>query len=216
MHLYHLQQMGITPYLLRKDQLRSTTLKRLNQKINHCKRCSLHETRSQTVFATGNTEAELMIIGSAPGQPEELQGLPCVGAGRNLLNQILSAVGFNEQEVYLTNLIKCRPPHDRSPQQEEMSRCEDYLAQQIATIKPRVLLILGQLTAQFLLKTGESLEQMRNHLFEYQNIPLIVTYEPSYLILNPAIKKNAYQDWVKVVSAALKFEPLPEPSFTNL
>lgn len=198
MQRYYLEQMGITPWVMRDDPQSLSTLQRLTTEVASCTRCPLHETRSQTVFARGNPQAKLMIIGEAPGFHEDQQGLPFVGAAGSLLDQMVSSIGLDSKQIYIANVLKCRPPNNRDPQSDEITQCSGYLSQQISLVKPQLLLALGRFAGQYLLNTTRSLSQMRDLKQQYQTIPVIVTYHPAYLLRNPADKKNAYQDWQKV------------------
>lgn len=198
MQRYYLEQMGITPWVMRDDPQSLSTLQRLTIEVASCTRCPLHETRSQTVFARGNPQAKLMIIGEAPGFHEDQQGLPFVGAAGSLLDQMVSSIGLDSKQIYIANVLKCRPPNNRDPQSDEITQCSGYLSQQISLVKPQLLLALGRFAGQYLLNTTRSLSQMRDLKQQYQTIPVIVTYHPAYLLRNPADKKNAYQDWQKV------------------
>lgn len=195
---YYLQKMGITPWVLRQDHQIQTTLQSLAQEVATCTRCPLHQTRSQTVFARGNSQAPLMIIGEAPGFYEDQQGQPFVGAAGGLLDQMIDCIGLTQDQIYIANVLKCRPPNNRDPLSEEITQCSSYLAQQIAVIKPKLLLALGRFAGQYLLNTTQSLASLRTHLHQYQNIPVIVSYHPAYLLRNPADKKKAYQDWLRI------------------
>lgn len=198
MQRYYLEQMGISPWVMRDNPQSLSTLQRLTTEVASCTRCPLHETRSQTVFARGNPQAKLMIIGEAPGFHEDQQGLPFVGAAGSLLDQMVSSIGLDSTQIYIANVLKCCPPNNRDPQSEEVMQCSGYLSQQISLVKPQLLLALGRFAGQYLLNTTRSLSQMRDIKQQYQTIPVIVTYHPAYLLRNPADKKNAYQDWHKV------------------
>ncbi len=198
MQHYYLEQMGITPWVVRSDPQRLSSIQQLATEVAACTRCPLHQTRLHTVFARGNPQAKLMIIGEAPGIPEDQQGLPFVGAAGSLLDQMVSCIGLSDNEIYITNVLKCHPTNNRDPQSDEISQCSNYLAQQIALVKPTLLLALGQFAGQYLLNTTRSLTQMRTQKNQHQNIPVIVTYHPAYLLRNPADKKKAYQDWITI------------------
>ncbi len=198
MQNYYLEQMGITSWLVRDNPQRLSTLQQLATEVAACTRCPLHQTRSQTVFARGNPQAKLMIIGEAPGFHEDQQGLPFVGVAGSLLDQMISCIGLINNEIYIANVLKCRPPNNRDPQSDEITQCSSYLAQQISLVKPTLLLALGRFAGQYLLNTTHSLTQMRAQKHDYQNIPVIVTYHPAYLLRNPLDKKRAYQDWLTV------------------
>lgn len=168
----------------------------LQQQVSICTSCDLHTTRTQTVFGVGNQHAELMIIGEAPGFHEDQQGLPFVGRAGQLLTAMLQAIGYQRADVYIANILKCRPPNNRDPLPLEVQTCTPYLNQQIALLQPRLLLAVGRIAAHYLLGKKSSLESLRQQVHTYgtERIPLIVTYHPAYLLRNPADKKKAYLD----------------------
>jgi uracil-DNA glycosylase len=174
----------------------STEWETLARKVAACTACSLHQTRTQTVFGVGDTRAKLMIIGEAPGFNEDQQGEPFVGRAGLLLTAMLKAIGFERRQVYIANILKCRPPNNRDPQAAEVASCTPFLDQQIALLKPHLILAVGRIAAHYLLKTKSSLESLRNQLHHYgeAKTPLIVTYHPAYLLRNPADKKKAFLD----------------------
>lgn len=168
----------------------------LQQAVAACTACPLHETRTQTVFGVGNRQAELMIIGEAPGFNEDQQGEPFVGRAGQLLNAMIKSMGFERSDVYIANILKCRPPNNRDPQADEVQLCTKFLDQQIALIQPTLLLAVGRIAAHYLLKTKTSLESLRNKLHHYGEnaTPLIITYHPAYLLRSPSDKKKAFMD----------------------
>ncbi len=166
--------------------------------VKNCTQCGLHQTRTQTVFGTGNRQARVMFIGEAPGAEEDRQGKPFVGRAGQLLTQMLRAVGFTRDEVFIANILKCRPPNNRDPQPVEVEKCTPYLQQQIALIKPDVLIALGRISAHFLLNTTTSLSKLRGQVFRFNDTPLIVTYHPAYLLRTPSDKAKAYEDMKKI------------------
>jgi len=166
----------------------------LRQAVANCTACGLDKTRTQTVFGVGNTNAELMVIGEAPGFNEDEQGEPFVGRAGQLLTSMLEAIGFDRETVYIANILKCRPPNNRDPQPEEVNLCTPFLRQQIALIKPKLLLAVGRIAAHYLLDTKTALSQLRRQIHHYENIPLIITYHPAYLLRTPKDKSKAYQD----------------------
>jgi uracil-DNA glycosylase family 4 len=170
----------------------------LAQCVKDCTQCGLHQTRTQTVFGTGNQNARVMFIGEAPGAEEDRQGKPFVGRAGQLLTQMLRAIGFNRDEVFIANILKCRPPNNRDPQPAEVEKCTPFLRQQIAMIKPDVLIALGRISAHFLLDTTTSLSKLRGQVFRFNDTPLIVTYHPAYLLRTPADKVKAYEDLKKI------------------
>ncbi len=182
-----------------------SALNNLQQTVASCTQCALYKTRTQTVFARGNPLAKLMIIGEAPGFYEDKQGLPFVGKAGMLLNKMLATIGLDEQNVYITNVIKCRPPNNRDPKSEEIMECSHHLIQQIQTINPQLILAIGRFAGQFLLKQQCSMTNMRNTFHLYQNIPVIVSYHPAYLLRNPKDKKKAFQDLQRVNQRLMQY-----------
>jgi uracil-DNA glycosylase len=166
----------------------------LNKLICNCRKCPLGETRNKFVFGVGNPVAEVMLIGEAPGADEDAQGEPFVGRAGKLLNDILKAIKFAREEVYIANIIKCRPPGNRNPLPEEMEKCIPYLYKQIDLIKPKVILCLGLIAAGALLKTKQSLGKLRGNIFDFDNIKVMVTYHPAALLRNPNWKKGCWED----------------------
>ena len=161
-----------------------------------CTGCDLHETRTRTVFGTGNREADWMIIGEAPGADEDRQGEPFVGRAGKLLDAMLEAIGFAREQVYIANIVKCRPPGNRDPHADEAAACRPYLMRQIELIQPRLILSVGRVSAHNLLDTDQSLARLRGrtHRFGPQEIPLRVTYHPAYLLRKPAEKAKSWID----------------------
>lgn len=164
--------------------------------VSQCQRCELHKTRTQTVFGVGNREADLLIIGEAPGADEDRQGEPFVGRAGQLLNEMLKAIGLQRQQVYIANILKCRPPNNRDPKPEEAAQCSEYLLQQIALIQPKLILAVGRIAAQQLLMTDSALGRLRGKLHRHPDsgVPLVVTYHPAYLLRTPADKRKAWED----------------------
>lgn len=180
----------------------------LQTAVTNCTACDLHKTRTQTVFGVGNRAADLMIIGEAPGFYEDQQGEPFVGRAGQLLTAMIKAIGFERQDVFIANILKCRPPNNRDPQPVEVQSCTPFLDKQIAMVKPRLLLAVGRIAAHYLLKTKSSLESLRNQMHRYGNsqIPLIITYHPAYLLRNPIDKKKAFAD-LQFVLKTLQMPP---------
>jgi uracil-DNA glycosylase family 4 len=170
------------------------TLVDLNSQICTCVKCPLGHTRTKFVFGVGNPRATLMLIGEAPGADEDAQGEPFVGRAGQLLNKILEAIHFKREDVYICNILKCRPPNNRTPQPGEVEQCIPYLKKQIDLIKPAVILCLGLVAAQNLLHTTEGLGKLRGRVVTYEGIPLMVTYHPAALLRNPNWKRPAWED----------------------
>jgi uracil-DNA glycosylase len=168
----------------------------LRARVAACTRCSLSTTRTQTVFGVGNPRAEWLVVGEAPGAEEDRQGEPFVGRAGQLLNSMLRAVGLAREQVYIANVLKCRPPGNRDPSLSEAAECLPYLEQQIALIKPKIMLAVGRIAAQNLLRTDKTLGSLRQqvHRFGISQVPLIVTYHPAYLLRTPADKRKSWED----------------------
>ena len=181
--------------------VRSTTLDELNAAICGCQKCALGATRTKFVFGQGNPDASLMFIGEAPGADEDAQGLAFVGKAGQLLTKIIAAIGMTREEVYICNILKCRPPNNRRPAPEEESLCTPYLNKQIELVKPDFIVCLGLTAAQWLLATTASLGSLRGRFHDYRGIKLIVTYHPAALLRNPEWKKPTWED-MKMLKAA--------------
>ncbi len=168
----------------------------LRSRVAACTRCSLSATRTQTVFGVGNPQAEWLIVGEAPGAEEDRQGEPFVGRAGQLLNSMLRAVGLTRAQVYIANVLKCRPPGNRDPSASEAAECLPYLERQIALLNPRIMLAVGRIAAQNLLRTDAPLTRLRRqvHAFGPSRLPLVVTYHPAYLLRTPTEKRKAWED----------------------
>ncbi len=168
----------------------------LRARVAACTRCGLSATRTQTVFGVGNQQAEWLIVGEAPGMEEDRQGEPFVGRAGQLLNSMLRAIGLARSEVYIANVLKCRPPHNRDPAANETAECLPFLERQIALLRPRIMLAVGRIAAQNLLRTDTPLGRLRRqvHSFGASRVPLIVTYHPAYLLRTPTDKRKAWED----------------------
>jgi uracil-DNA glycosylase len=201
--LHYLQALGIQTWQVKQPVSMPTASPCQNQAIEwenlrklvaSCTACGLDKTRTQTVFGVGNQQAKLMIIGEAPGMNEDLQGEPFVGRAGQLLNAMLHSIGFDRNSVYIANILKCRPPNNRDPLPEEASLCSPFLMQQIALVKPKLLLAVGRIAAQYLLNSKIAVSQLRGKLHQYGHTPLLVTYHPAYLLRSPKEKSKAYVD----------------------
>lgn len=166
----------------------------LEARVRGCTACALHRTRTQTVFGVGNREASWLVIGEAPGEQEDLRGEPFVGRAGQLLNEMLRAVGLSRESVYIANILKCRPPQNRDPQPDEAAACEAFLQRQLALIRPCIILAVGRVAAQNLLKTDTPIGKLRGSVHRYTGIPLVVTYHPAYLLRSPLEKRKAWDD----------------------
>ena len=174
------------------------TLPELASAVASCRQCGLCETRTQTVFADGSPTARLVFVGEAPGRDEDAQGLPFVGRAGQLLNKMIAAIDLKREEVYICNVLKCRPPENRVPAPEEVERCRPYLEQQISLVKPVLICALGLSAAQALLQTKATMSSMRGKTFFYRGVPVIPTYHPAALLRNPGLKREAWIDLQRV------------------
>src|SRR3954469_25732560 len=164
-----------------------------------CARCKLHTLgRSQVVFGVGNPDADLMFVGEAPGADEDIQGEPFVGRAGQLLTKIIEAIGMTRQQVYIANVIKCRPPGNRNPEPDEVEQCEPFLFRQIDSVKPKVIVALGKFAAQCLLRTTGPISMIRGKEFNYRGAILMPTYHPAYLLRNPSAKRDVWEDMKRV------------------
>jgi DNA polymerase len=163
--------------------------------IGDCTRCKLHTLgRTQVVFGVGNPDADLMFVGEAPGRDEDQQGFPFVGRAGQLLTKIIEAIALRREDVYIANVIKCRPPENRNPEPDEVETCEPFLFRQIDVIKPKVIVALGKFGAQTLLRTLDPISRLRGRVFEYRGAKLIPTFHPAYLLRNPSSKREVWED----------------------
>jgi uracil-DNA glycosylase family 4 len=170
------------------------TLPDVQNALGDCRRCTLCETRTNLVFGEGNVRARLVFVGEAPGADEDSQGRPFVGKAGQLLTRIIVAMGLQRQDVYICNILKCRPPGNRNPRPEEIAACEPFLIRQLQAIGPKIICALGTFSAHTLLKTDVPISLLRGRFHRYQGIPLMPTYHPAYLLRNPAAKKQVWED----------------------
>jgi len=174
-------------------------LKAIRDDLGDCTRCKLHTLgRKQIVYGVGNPNADLMFVGEAPGADEDIQGEPFVGRAGQLLTKIIEAIGLTRADVYIANVIKCRPPGNRNPELDEVEQCEPFLFRQIDTIKPKVIVALGKFAAQCLLRTTDPITRLRGREFKYRDAILIPTYHPAYLLRTPSAKRDVWDDMKKV------------------
>ncbi|NWF92006.1 MAG: uracil-DNA glycosylase [Syntrophaceae bacterium] len=177
---------------------RSPTLEEIRESLGNCRRCKLHRSRRTLVFGEGSSKARLMIIGEAPGYDEDVQGRPFVGRAGQLLTKILQSIHLQREEVYITNIIKCRPPQNRNPEPDEIRSCYPFLVQQIQAIRPQILCALGTFAAQTLLKTDSKITALRGRPYEFAGIKLMPTYHPAYLLRNPDRKREVWEDMKQI------------------
>jgi DNA polymerase len=179
----------------------SEALAALRAEIGDCTRCKLHGLgRRQVVFGVGNPSAELMFVGEAPGGDEDAQGVPFVGRAGQLLTRMISAMGFERDEVYIANVIKCRPPGNRDPEPDEIATCEPFLFDQIAAVQPKVIVALGAFAARTLLRSSDPISRLRGRWFDYRGVKLIPTFHPSFLLRSPGNKREAWEDLKKALT----------------
>jgi len=164
-----------------------------------CTRCKLHALgRTQVVFGVGNPQADLMFVGEGPGADEDIQGEPFVGRAGQLLTKIIEAIGLRREDVYIANVIKCRPPGNRNPEPDEVAQCEPFLFRQVDMVKPKVIVALGKFAAQCLLRSTEPITRIRGKEFKYRESILMPTYHPAYLLRNPSAKRDVWEDMKRV------------------
>lgn len=174
------------------------TLETLASQIRICTKCRLCKSRTLAVPGTGNPNAKLVVVGEGPGRDEDLQGEPFVGAAGQLLTKILQAIGLSRDEVFITNIVKCRPPGNRNPASDEIEACSPYLHKQLEAIKPAMICTLGTFAAQTLLQTDAKISALRGKFHDYHGIPLMPTFHPAYLLRNPEMKRAVWEDMKKL------------------
>jgi uracil-DNA glycosylase family 4 len=182
------------------DRVEGDTLERIREDLGECTRCRLHKQRNKIVFGAGNSRAELVFVGEGPGHDEDIQGLPFVGRAGKLLTQMIEAMGLQREDVYICNVVKCRPPENRRPEDDEVATCSPYLYRQLDVIAPKAIVCLGGVAAQALLKTKDPISRFRGTWFDYRNTKLMATYHPAYLLRNPAAKSEVWKDLQKVMA----------------
>jgi DNA polymerase len=180
--------------VISEDWHSTTIMDELQTKICNCTKCPLGFTRKKFVFGTGNKNANIMFIGEAPGADEDEQGEPFVGRAGQLLNKILEAIEFKREDVFICNILKCRPPNNRDPLPSEVDECIPYLWKQIEIVQPKIIVSLGRIAAQMLLNTNDSLTKLREKVQHYRGVPMIVTYHPAALLRNPNWKRPTWED----------------------
>ena len=174
------------------------TLQTLAQQANNCTKCRLSQTRSKVVFGTGASDAALVIVGEAPGFHEDQQGIAFVGKAGQLLNRMLAAIQLKREDIYICNVIKCRPPENRDPAPEELIACRPWLAEQLKLISPKLICGMGKFASAYLSKVDQYMWQYRGNIYEYEGIPVICTYHPAYLLRNPDDKRKSWEDLKRI------------------
>ncbi|HSK43238.1 MAG TPA: uracil-DNA glycosylase [Candidatus Binatia bacterium] len=187
---------------------KSSALKLIREDIGDCTRCRLHKGRTNLVFGVGNVNADLMFVGEGPGADEDAQGEPFVGRAGQLLNNMISAMGIKREDVYIANVVKCRPPRNRTPEKDECDTCSPFLMRQIDVIKPKVIVALGAVAAKNLLAVNDSMANLRGRWYDFRDSKLLVTYHPAYLLRDPRQKKEAWKD----LQMVMKFLGLNPPA----
>jgi uracil-DNA glycosylase len=182
------------------DKVPDDSLLRIRTDLGECTRCKLHKTRNKIVFGDGSPKAELVFVGEGPGHDEDVQGLPFVGRAGKLLTQMIEAMGLQRKDVYICNVVKCRPPENRLPEKDEVTPCSPFLLRQLDAINPKVIVALGACAAQTLLETTRGISQFRGQWLEFRGRKLMATYHPAYLLRNPSAKSEVWKDLQKVMA----------------
>jgi len=195
-HSSYLAALGIDVYRLRRHGEPPPDWDTLAARVSACTRCALHQTRTHTVFGVGARDAGLLVIGEAPGADEDRQGEPFVGRAGQLLNAMLAAIGLNRADVYIANILKCRPPGNRDPKPDEVAHCTPYLERQIELLQPRAVLAVGRIAAQHLLQSDQPIGRLRGKIMDFGagSTSIVATYHPAYLLRSPQAKAKAWQD----------------------
>lgn len=185
---------------------KNSALNVIREDIGDCTRCRLHKGRNQLVFGTGDVDADIMFVGEGPGADEDEQGLPFVGRAGQLLNNMIQAMGLKREDVYIANVVKCRPPGNRTPERDECDTCSPFLMRQIEVIKPKIIVALGAVAAKNLLGLNDSMANLRGQIYDFKNTKLAVTYHPAYLLRDPRQKSEAWKD-LQMVMKYLGMKP---------
>jgi uracil-DNA glycosylase family 4 len=201
---YYLESMGIqvwddfnaeVPAMVEPQPVAGLDVwKTLQQTVTTCTLCELHQSRTQTVFGVGNQHADVLVIGEAPGHDEDAQGEPFVGPAGELLIAMLLAINLKREDVYIANILKCKPPNNRDPEASEIESCSQYLRQQIRLIQPKAIFAVGRIAAQALLNSTETISSLRGEQHSYEGVPLIASYHPAYLLRKPTEKRKSWED----------------------
>ncbi|MHB8410559.1 MAG: uracil-DNA glycosylase [Candidatus Acidiferrales bacterium] len=182
------------------ERVEGDTLERIREDIGDCRRCKLCEQRNKIVFGAGSATADLVFVGEGPGHDEDIQGLPFVGRAGKLLTQMIEAMGLRRDDVYIANVVKCRPPQNRAPEPDEIETCSPFLYRQLAVIRPKAVVCLGAIAFQSLTGTKQPISRLRGQWLEFRGIPLMATYHPAYLLRNPNAKGDVWEDLKKVMA----------------
>ena len=197
-HLRYQKDLGIHTLLSQGIRRERLTLDSIRQELGECTRCRLHEGRNHLVFGEGNPQAALIFVGEGPGRDEDLQGRPFVGRAGELLTRIIEAIELTREDVYIANIVKCRPPNNRDPKPDEIQTCLPFLLKQLGAIKPRIICCLGTFAAQTLLETEEKISSLRGRFHDYQGTKLMPTYHPAFLLRNPQFKRDVWEDMKRI------------------
>lgn len=190
-------------FMFSSSSSKNSVYNSLRERIIHCQKCPLSQGRTNAVPGEGSVEAELMFVGEAPGRDEDIQGKPFVGRAGQLLTKIINAMEFKREDVYITNLIKCRPPENRTPYKEEIEKCQDYLLEQLKFVKPRVVVALGKVASDFFVPSSLGMTALRGNFYQYGPVRVMPTFHPSYIVRNEGnriIKKMVWEDMKKVMA----------------
>jgi uracil-DNA glycosylase len=202
---------AVVPVTFARSSLELLTA--IRDDIGDCTRCKLHaQGRTQVVFGVGNPSADLMFVGEAPGADEDAQGIPFVGRAGQLLTKMIEAMGFSRDDVYIANVLKCRPPGNRNPEPDEIAMCQPFLFRQLASIQPKVVIALGAFAARTLLETQDPISRLRGRVFDYRGAKLIPTFHPSFLLRSPGYKREAWDDLKKALAILGRQLPGASPS----
>ena len=182
------------------QRVENDSLSRISEDIGDCKRCRLCQQRNKIVFGSGSAHADLVFVGEGPGRDEDIQGLPFVGRAGKLLTQMIEAMGLKRDDVYICNVVKCRPPENRAPEPDEMETCSPFLYRQLAVIQPKAVVCLGATAFQALYGAKQSISRLRGQWLEFRGIPMMATYHPAYLLRNPNAKGEVWEDLKKVMA----------------
>lgn len=182
------------------QRVEDDSLVRISEDLGDCKRCRLCRQRNKIVFGSGSAHADLVFVGEGPGRDEDLQGLPFVGRAGKLLTQMIEAMGLKRDDVYICNVVKCRPPENRAPEPDEMETCSPFLYRQLAVIQPKAVVCLGATAFQALYGAKQSISRLRGQWLEFRGVPMMATYHPAYLLRNPAAKGEVWEDLKKVMA----------------
>ncbi|MBN1255747.1 MAG: uracil-DNA glycosylase [Deltaproteobacteria bacterium] len=197
-HLRYQKELGINTLLSQKKKRPVLDLNVVRREIGECTRCRLHEGRNHLVFGEGTPHARLVFVGEGPGRDEDLQGKPFVGRAGELLTRIIEAIDLTREEVYIANIVKCRPPNNRDPRPDEIQACLPFLLKQLEVIRPKIICALGTFAAQTLLETEEKISALRGRFHSYHGAKLMPTYHPAFLLRNPQFKKHVWEDMKQI------------------